>query len=95
MKLEFSSILIEWRGPSPFYFVPVPADESEQIKTLAKLLSYGWGVIPITATIGQTSWTTSLFPKDGNYLLPIKNDIRFGEKLATGDAVEIILELKS
>lgn len=95
MKLKFSEVVIEWRGPAPFYFVPVPQGESDQIKALSKLISYGWGVMPITATIGKTSWTTSLFPKDGRYLLPIKNDIRFGEKLATGDLVEITLEAKS
>lgn len=95
MKLKFSEVVIEWRGPAPFYFVPVPQGESDQIKALSKLISYGWGVMPITATIGKTSWTTSLFPKDGRYLLPIKNDIRFGEKLATGDLVEITLVAKS
>ena len=95
MKLKFSSAVIEWRGPAPFYFVPVPQAESDQIKTFSKLISYGWGVMPITATLGNTSWTTALFPKDGRYLLPIKNDIRFGEKLATGDLVEITLEVKS
>jgi hypothetical protein len=95
MKLKFSSPLIEWRGPAPFYFVPVPQDESDQIKALSKLISYGWGVMPITATLGKTSWTTALFPKDGRYLLPIKNDIRFGEKLTTGDLVEVTLEVKS
>ena len=95
MKLKFSSALIEWRGPAPFYFVPVPQDESDQIKALSKLISYGWGVMPITATLGKTCWTTALFPKDGRYLLPIKNDIRFGELLTTGDLVEVTLEVKS
>ena len=95
MKLKFSGSVIEWRGPAPFYFVPVPQAESDQIKALSKLISYGWGVMPITVTLGATTWTTSLFPKDGRYLLPIKNDIRFGENLATGDLVEVTLEAKS
>ena len=95
MKLKFSSAVIEWRGPAPFYFVPVPQGESDQIKALSKLISYGWGVMPMTATIGKTTWTTSLFPKDGRYLLPIKNDIRFGENLTIGDAVEVTLEVQS
>jgi hypothetical protein len=95
MKLKFSSAVIEWRGPAPFYFVPVPQYESDKIKSLSKLISYGWGVMPITATLGKTSWTTALFPKDGRYLLPIKNDIRFGEKLSLDDLVEVTLEVKS
>ena len=95
MKLKFSSAVIEWRGPAPFCFVPVPQAESDEIKALSKLISYGWGVMPMTATIGKTTWTTSLFPKDGRYLVPIKNDVRFGESLATGDIVEVTLEVKS
>jgi hypothetical protein len=95
MKLKFSSTVIEWRGPAPFYFVPVPQSESDQIKAVSKLISYGWGVMPITATIGTTTWTTALFPKDGRYLLPIKNDLRFGEKLSVDDLVKVTLEVKS
>jgi hypothetical protein len=95
MKLKFSNQMIEWRGPAPFYFVPVPQAESDQIKAVSKLISYGWGVMPITATIGTTTWTTALFPKDGRYLLPIKNDLRFGEELSVDDLVEVTLEVKS
>jgi hypothetical protein len=51
--------------------------------------------MPITATIGTTTWTTALFPKDGRYLLPIKNDLRFGEKLSVDDLVKVTLEVKS
>ena len=95
MKLKFTSTVIEWRGPAPFYFVPVPEEESQKIKAVSKLISYGWGVMPITATLGKTTWTTALFPKDGRYLLPIKNDLRFGEKLSVDDGVEVTLEVKS
>lgn len=95
MKLKFTSKVIEWRGPAPFYFVPVPEEESQKIKAVSKLISYGWGVMPITATLGKTTWTTALFPKDGRYLLPIKNDLRFGEKLSVDDVVEVTLEVKS
>jgi hypothetical protein len=41
-EFEFSCELIEWRGPAPFYFVPMPAEMSTEIKALAKVLSYGW-----------------------------------------------------
>jgi hypothetical protein len=95
MKLKFSNQVIYWRGPAPFYFVPVPQEQSDEIKTFSKLISYGWGVMPITATIGNTTWTTALFPKDGRYLLPLKNDIRFGEELCLDELVEVTLEVKS
>ena len=85
--------MIEWRGPAPFYYLPIPNDICEEIKAAAKLLSYGWGVIPVTAAIGKTTFTTSLFPKDGIYLLPIKNAVRLPEKLELGMKARVKLSL--
>ena len=93
MELEFSNQMIEWRGPAPFYYVPVPQDLSDQIKQSAKLVSYGWGVIPVKVSIGRTHFTTSLFPKDGIYLVPIKNAVRLPEKLALGQTIDVTLEV--
>ena len=93
MELEFSNRLIEWRGPAPFYYVPVPAAESALIKETARQTSYGWGVIPVKVTIGKTVFTTSLFPKDGIYLVPVKNAVRLPEKLEWGQSVKVALDL--
>lgn len=79
----------EWRGPSPFHFISIPHAASEEIKDLAGAISYGWGAIPATVTIGQTQWTTSIFPKDGNYIVPIKKLIRLGEGVEIGDVVGV------
>ena len=93
MELEFSNQMIEWRGPAPFFYVPVPQDLSNQIKQTAKLVSYGWGVIPVKVTIGITEFTTSLFPKDGIYLVPIKSAVRLPEKLALGQSIQVTLQV--
>ena len=93
MKLNFTGELIEWRGPSPFYFVAVPEALGAEIKAAANLISYGWGVIPVTVRIGQTDFTTSLIPRQGIYLVPIKNVVRFGESLSLGDLVSIELAI--
>ena len=93
MELEFSNQMIEWRGPAPFYYVPVPQDLSDQIRQTAKLVSYGWGVIPVKVTIGRTDFTTSLFPKDGIYLVPIKNAVRLPENLTLGQTIDVTLEV--
>ncbi|CAB4865935.1 unannotated protein [freshwater metagenome] len=93
MRLNFVSDMFEWRGPSPFYFVGVPDDESQMIRDLASMVTYGWGVIPVTATIGSSTVTTSLFPKDGGYLVPIKNAVRLPEKIAVGDSVHVTLSI--
>ena len=93
MNLEFDGSIIFWRGPAPFYFVPVPAEQSDALKAISEFVTYGWGVIPVQARIGQTSWKTSLFPKDGLYLVPVKASVRKAEDLEQGDIVSVRLEL--
>lgn len=89
MEFEFLARAIEWRGPAPFVFVPVPPDESEVIRESANELTYGWGVIPVEATIGTTTFTTSLFPREGRYLLPVKVAVQRAEGVAVGDEVSV------
>jgi len=93
VEFSFSNPLFEWRGPSPFYFVAIPQEVSDEIKIVAKELSYGWGVIPVTADIAGTIFTTSLFPKDGAYLLPVKDAVRKATKISEGDLIEVALDL--
>ena len=93
MRLSFQGTTFEWRGPAPYYFVRVPDEDATRIGEVASMVTYGWGVIPCTVTIGSTSVTTSLFPKDGGYLVPIKNALRLPEKIAPGDAVAVELTI--
>jgi Domain of unknown function (DUF1905) len=93
MSLEFSGKIIYWKGPSPFYFVTIPAKISKDIKAVSKLVTYGWGVIPVGVQIGETEWETSLFPKDDRYLVPIKASMRKTEQLEEGDKVTVRLEV--
>jgi len=93
MGFSFQATLIEWLGPAPFYYLPIPDDVCSEIRSAATLLSYGWGVIPVTATIGKTTFTTSLFPKDGGYLLPVKSAVRLPEKLELGMKAKVKLSL--
>jgi Domain of unknown function (DUF1905) len=69
VELEFEGEVFHWRGPSPYYFVAVPDPMCDDLRVAARDVSYGWGVIPVTVRIGATTWTTSLFPKDGGYLV--------------------------
>ena len=85
--------MIEWRGPSPFYFVPIPEVSSNKIKAMAAQLTYGWGVIPVLGKIGKTDFSTALIPKDGLYYLPIKNAVRFAEELRVGSEVSVSITL--
>jgi hypothetical protein len=92
MRVMLTGDVIEWRGPAPFYFVRVPDEQVGLIRDIAEMVSYGWGVIPATVTIGATTVTTSLFPKDGGYLVPIKNALRLPEKIELGNVVDVILD---
>lgn len=94
MQIEFTGRIWYWRGPAPWYFVTVPADESQDIKAIANDVTYGWGVIPVDVQIGSTIWYTSLFPKDHAYLVPIRADVRKAEKLEEGDEVHIRLTIR-
>jgi Domain of unknown function (DUF1905) len=89
LELEFHGEVVYWRGPAPFYFVPVPEGPSVALRAISSDVSYGWGVIPVRARIGRTVWRTSLFPKDGRYLVPIKDAVRLAEDLDTGDIVTV------
>ncbi|WP_375426556.1 DUF1905 domain-containing protein [uncultured Friedmanniella sp.] len=93
MELEFSGPVWFWRGPSPFHFVTVPEVESAQIQATAAAVTYGWGMIPVTATIGSTRWTTSLFPKDGGYAVPVKAAVRRAEQVEVDEVVRLRLTI--
>ena len=94
MNIEFSGEIWYWRGPSPFYFVTIPEDQSLDINAISKYVTYGWGVIPVNVRIGQTEWKTSLFPKDGRYLVPIRASVRKVEDLDLEDEVTVRLEVR-
>ena len=89
LTLQFTGLIWYWRGPAPFYFITVPRKHSLAIKALSSVLTYGWGVIPVTARIRKTTWTTSLFPREELYALPLKTVVRKAEQLDEGDRVRI------
>lgn len=95
MEWEFSGEVIVWRGPAPYYFVPVPEDESLDIREMAAELTYGWGVIPARLLLGATEWRTSLFPRDDRYLVPMKAAVRKAEGVDEGDQVSLRMYLGS
>lgn len=95
MEWEFSGEVIVWRGPAPYYFVPVPEEESLDIREMAAELTYGWGVIPARLLLGATEWRTSLFPRDDRYLVPMKAAVRKAEGVDEGDQVSLRMYLGS
>jgi hypothetical protein len=91
MDLEFSGEIWFWKGPAPWHFVTVPEEQCEALAASSPVVSYGWGMVPVHASVGSTGWTTSLWPKDGRYLLPLKAGVRKAEDLELGDTVTVRL----
>jgi len=82
-----------WRGPAPYHFVTVDEDAAEALAAIAPQVSYGWGMIPVSAAVGTTTFTTSLWPKDGTYVIPLKDAVRLAQRLEVGDIVTIDLRV--
>jgi Domain of unknown function (DUF1905) len=93
MTIQFDETIFFWRGPAPHFFVTIPPSESREIKSISNRVTYGWGVIPVQVRIGKTTWMTSLIPKDGLYLVPIRANVRKAEKLEEGDTVAVQVEI--
>jgi hypothetical protein len=91
--MEFCGEVWFWKGPSPCHFVTVPEEDCADLEETSAFVSYGWGMIPVTARIGATEWTTSLFPKDGRYVVPLKADVRRAERVEVGDTVTVALSV--
>lgn len=93
MRLEVTNELVLWKGPAPWHFVHVPDEQSAELESASALVTYGWGMVPVTARIGATTWTTSLWPRDGGYVIPVKSAVRTAEGLELGDVVTVRLEV--
>ena len=93
MKIEFEGQIWYWKGPAPHHFVTVPEEESNQLKSIQGLVTYGWGMIPVTVKVNKTEWTTSLWPKDGQFIVPIKAHVRSAEGIDLNSKVTLSLEV--
>jgi hypothetical protein len=93
MDLEFSGPLFSWRGPAPYHFVAVPEEEADELRDAAAYVTYGWGMIPVSGRVGETEFTTSLWPREGGYVVPIKDAVRRAEGLELGAEVSVRLHV--
>jgi Domain of unknown function (DUF1905) len=96
MELEFKEKLWRWQGEAPaaWHFITLPEEIGGQVKFFAGK-GKGFGSVRVKATVGETTWKTSLFPdkKTGSYLLPVKADVRKAEKLQAGLDLSVRLQL--
>lgn len=96
VKVVFDAELWLWDAPrtATWTFVSLPARESEEIRDLAGGLRRGFGSVRVRATIGSSTWMTSIFPaSQAGYVLPIKRQVRVAETLDVGDMAAVTVEL--
>jgi hypothetical protein len=94
VELTFTNVVIEWRGPAPYYYHPRTEEAAEDVHDVRRLATYGWGVIPVSAVIDEVAFETSLFPKNGGYLLPLKDAVRKPAGITVGDEVTVELTIR-
>jgi hypothetical protein len=60
---------------------------AEIVRQLASAVTYGWGMAPRRGSARRSRWRTSLFPKDGGYVLPLRDSAPNKEEIALDDNV--------
>jgi hypothetical protein len=89
---KFAEPIWYWRGPAPYHYVTVPERVRDGLREWA-FISYGWGMIPVTVRLGASQWATSLWPKDGGYIVPLRAQVRRREQVELGDTVTVGLTI--
>ena len=81
-------------GEVAWHFVNVDKKQSAELKEVYGKDRRGFGSIPVTVTLGKTTWKTSIFPDkhSGTYLLPLKAAVRRAEGVEEGDAIAFTLK---
>lgn len=86
-----------WRHPGEagWHFVTLPEAIADEIRARYAGAHRPFGSVPVRATLGATTWTTSVFAdtKSSSYLLPVKAAVRRREHLEDGDTATVALEL--
>lgn len=94
LQFTYEATVIEWRGPAPFFFAPIPPRVAAELRQVSRLVTYGWGMIPVEVTIAGVVFQTSLFPKDDTYLLPLKAAVRRKGAITAGDAIFVDMTIQ-
>ena len=94
MDLSFETKIIYWRGPAPFFYAPLPPSEAEEVRRVSKRVTYGWGMIPVEATINGVTFTTAMFRKNDTYYLPLKDAVRRQCGVTADDTIAVEMTLQ-
>ncbi|MCZ2858236.1 DUF1905 domain-containing protein [Blastococcus sp. VKM Ac-2987] len=90
---SFTAALWVHDGPAGWHFLTLPPEVADEVRERGAAARAGFGSVRVHATVGSTSWQTSVFPdaRSGSYLLPVRKSVRAAERLAAGDHVRVEL----
>jgi hypothetical protein len=82
-------------GPAAWHFVTLPKKQSAEIRALFGKSQHAFGSLPVVATVGKTSWKTSIWvdKKSGAYLLPLKADVRKKEGISLDQMLDFAVQI--
>lgn len=92
--MRFEAEVFQWRGPAPFYFVAVPEEQAADLEAVSRDVTYGWGMIPVRGRVGRTDFETSLWPRQGGYVVPLKDKVRAAEGIEDGATITVGLTVR-
>ena len=86
-------------APAAWHFITIDGEAGEALSGTAIMRrlegnARGFGSLKVVATIGGSTFKTSVFPsKSEGWLLPVKASVRKAEGLGEGDVVVVSLEV--
>jgi hypothetical protein len=93
--VTFDAPLWRHEGNAAWFFVTAPADAGDRIDNQAPFPRAGFGSVKVEATIGNSTWSTSVFPGNDGWALPVKKQVRKAEGIDDGDVVRVTLNIVS
>lgn len=92
---RINSKVLVYPGEGGWRFLALPKKQGQEIKETFGAYARGWGSLPVSVTIGKTTWHTSIFPdkKSGSYLLPLKAQIRKVEEITDDATVRFVIKI--
>jgi hypothetical protein len=91
VQVRFSAPLWQHHGGT-WHFVTMPGDLTDDVKARVGA-TRGFGSVRVEATIGGTTWKTSVFPATDGFVLPVKRGVRDAEDLDVGDVADVTLDI--
>lgn len=96
MIVEFDAALWQWeaRRSDAWTFVSLPTDVADDILD-AVSVRRGFGSVRVEASVGATTWRTSVFPsaEQRTFVLPVKRAVRRAEGVGVGDTLGVRLRV--